>query len=71
MERWNEVQEVRRAMKVMNLIKHRGWSCLQVKGVFHGFVSGDRSHHQMDEIYIMIECLSRNALDVGNALYRF
>ncbi|KAI3471734.1 hypothetical protein Pfo_028384 [Paulownia fortunei] len=62
-ERWNEVQEVRSAMKDMNLIKHPGWSCLEVKGVFHGFVSADRSHHQMNEIYTMIECLSRYALD--------
>ncbi|KAI3471647.1 hypothetical protein Pfo_028297 [Paulownia fortunei] len=68
-ERWNEVQEVRSAMKDMNLIKHPGWSCLEVKGVFHGFVSADRSHHQMNEIYTMIECLSRYALDVGNVLY--
>ncbi|KAG8372050.1 hypothetical protein BUALT_Bualt12G0026300 [Buddleja alternifolia] len=63
-ERWNEVEEVRSGMKDMNLMKFPGWSCLEVQGNFHGFVSGDRSHHQMDEICRVIECLSRNAIDV-------
>ncbi|KAK6124869.1 hypothetical protein DH2020_041403 [Rehmannia glutinosa] len=67
-ERWDEVEEVRSVMKEMNLIKHPGWSCLEVKGVFHGFVSGDRLHDQVDEIYAMVEVLSRNALEVGNVL---
>ncbi|KAK6124875.1 hypothetical protein DH2020_041378 [Rehmannia glutinosa] len=53
-ERWDEVEEVRSVMKEMNLIKHPGWSCLEVKGVFHGFVSGDRLHDQVDEIYAMV-----------------
>ncbi|PIN20086.1 hypothetical protein CDL12_07247 [Handroanthus impetiginosus] len=43
-ERWDEVQEVRSVMQEMNLIKYPGWSCLEVKGNVHGFVSGDRSH---------------------------
>ncbi|KAL0339734.1 UNVERIFIED_CONTAM: Pentatricopeptide repeat-containing protein, chloroplastic [Sesamum radiatum] len=66
LERWNDVEEVRSAMKDMNLMRHPGWSCLEVEGTFHGFVSGDRSHQQMDEIHAIIECLSRNALDVGS-----
>ncbi|KAL0453181.1 UNVERIFIED_CONTAM: putative pentatricopeptide repeat-containing protein [Sesamum latifolium] len=66
LERWNDVEEVRSAMKDMNLTRHPGWSCLEVEGTFHGFVSGDRSHQQMDEIHAIIECLSRNALDVGS-----
>ncbi|GFP80868.1 pentatricopeptide repeat-containing protein at4g33990, partial [Phtheirospermum japonicum] len=68
-ERWDEVEGVRSVMKEMNLIKYPGWSCLEVKGVFHGFVSGDRLHCRVDEIYAMVECLSRNALEVGNVLY--
>ncbi|KAL6530525.1 hypothetical protein OROMI_028414 [Orobanche minor] len=62
--RWDEVQQVRSVMKEMNLVKYPGWSCLEVKGVYHGFVSGDRFHCQVDEIYGMVECLSRNALEV-------
>ncbi|KAK4404800.1 Pentatricopeptide repeat-containing protein [Sesamum angolense] len=58
LERWNDVEEVRSAMKDMNLMRHPGWSCLEVEGTFHGFVSGDRSHQQMDEIHAIIDCLS-------------
>ncbi|KAL3841286.1 hypothetical protein ACJIZ3_025877 [Penstemon smallii] len=69
-EKWDEVEKVRKYMKDRILMKHPGWSCLEVKGIFERFVSGDRSHHQMDDIYRMIECLSRNAVDnLGNALY--
>lgn len=63
-ERWDEVEQVRNAMREMNLIKYPGWSCLEVNGVSHGFVSGDRLHNQIDDLYAVIECLSRNALDM-------
>ncbi|GER25810.1 pentatricopeptide repeat-containing protein [Striga asiatica] len=68
-EKWDEVQQVRSVMKEMNMNKSPGWSCLEVKGVFHGFVSGDRSHEQVEEIWAMVEFFSRNGLEeVGNGL---
>ncbi|KZV38325.1 pentatricopeptide repeat-containing protein chloroplastic-like [Dorcoceras hygrometricum] len=62
-ERWDEVEEVRNTMKAKNLMKHPGWSCLQVEETFHGFVSGDRWHGRSEEIYRVIECLYRNAIE--------
>ncbi|KAL7097789.1 hypothetical protein ACP275_10G164800 [Erythranthe tilingii] len=62
-ERWSEVEETRDCVKEMNVIKNPGWSFLEVKGVVHGFVSGDRSHHQIEDFYNLIWCLSRNSLD--------
>ncbi|KAL3637138.1 hypothetical protein CASFOL_019437 [Castilleja foliolosa] len=64
LKRWDEVEEVRSVMKEMNLVKYPGWSCLEVKGVLDGFVSGDRLHCRVDEIYAMLECLNRNGLQV-------
>ncbi|XP_073156944.1 pentatricopeptide repeat-containing protein At4g19191, mitochondrial-like, partial [Henckelia pumila] len=61
--RWDEVEEVRNAMKDKNLMKHPGWSWLQVEETFHGFVSGDKRHSRSDEIYRMIECLYRNSIE--------
>lgn len=58
-ERWGEVEEVRREMHERDLKKKPGWSCIEVKGVIHGFVSGDTSHHLVGEIYNVVGCLNR------------
>ncbi|CAI9765638.1 unnamed protein product [Fraxinus pennsylvanica] len=70
-EKWDVVEEVRSSMKNRNLTKHPGWSCIEAKGTFHGFVSGDRSHRQTDEIYDMMECLGRNTLETGNLSFNW
>lgn len=49
--RWDEVEELRKVMIERNLKKKPGWSCIEVKGVMHGFTSGDISHPKADEIY--------------------
>lgn len=56
---WNEVEEIRRVMKGKDMKKKPGWSCTENKGRIYGFVSGDRSHHQTEEIYEVLGCLSR------------
>ncbi|KAH7511786.1 hypothetical protein FEM48_Zijuj12G0019600 [Ziziphus jujuba var. spinosa] len=56
---WNEVEEIRRVMKEKEMKKKPGWSCIENKGRVYGFVSGDRSHHQTEEIYGVLGCLSR------------
>uniref|UniRef100_A0A2N9FPX5 Pentatricopeptide repeat-containing protein n=1 Tax=Fagus sylvatica TaxID=28930 RepID=A0A2N9FPX5_FAGSY len=57
--RWDEVEEVRRVMNEKDLKKKPGWSCFEAKGMIHGFVSVDRSHHQVEEIYDILGCLSK------------
>ena len=57
--RWDEVEEVRRVMNEKDLKKKPGWSCFEAKGMIHGFVSADRSHHQVEEIYDILGCLSK------------
>ncbi|KAK7278859.1 hypothetical protein RJT34_23898 [Clitoria ternatea] len=59
--RWNEVEELRRVMSEMDIKKKPGWSCVEVKGIIHGFVSGDLSHPEAEEIYGALGRLSRVA----------
>ncbi|XP_061362792.1 pentatricopeptide repeat-containing protein At1g11290, chloroplastic-like [Gastrolobium bilobum] len=63
--RWNEVEELRRVMSKMDLKKKPGWSCIEVKGVIHGFLSGDISHPEAEEIYEALGRLSRVTQDFG------
>ena len=60
---WDEVEEVRRVMNEKDLKKKPGWSCVEAKGMIHGFVSADRSHHQVEEIYEILGSLSRMMLE--------
>ena len=60
---WDEVEEVRRVMNEKDLKKKLGWSWVEAKGMIHGFVSADRSHHQVEEIYEILGCLSRMMLE--------
>ena len=36
---WNGVEEVRRVINEKDLKKKQGWSCIEAKGMIHGFVS--------------------------------
>jgi pentatricopeptide repeat protein len=56
---WDEVEEVRRVMNKADLKKKPGWSCIEAKGMIHGFVSADRSHYHVEEIYDVLQCLRR------------
>ncbi|CAL5431073.1 unnamed protein product [Camellia sinensis] len=64
-ERWAEVEEIRSCMKHNDLIKKPGWSCIEAKGLIHGFVSGDQSHPQMVEIYEIVKVLNRKIYEIG------
>ena len=57
--RWDEVEEVRKVMSEKEFKKKPGWSCIEVKGTIQGFVSGDRSHPEAEEIHGMLGYLSR------------
>lgn len=63
--RWNEVEELRREMSEKDLKKKPGWSCIEVKGVSYGFLSGDITHPEAEEIYAALCTLSRVTQDFG------
>ncbi|KAG7958808.1 hypothetical protein I3843_10G036600 [Carya illinoinensis] len=62
---WEEVEEVRRVVNEEYMKKKPGWSCIEAKGIIHGFVSADRSHHQVEEIYEVLGCLGRMIQEFG------
>ncbi|RDX63922.1 Pentatricopeptide repeat-containing protein, partial [Mucuna pruriens] len=63
--RWNEVEELRRVMSERDLKKKPGWSCIEVNGIVHGFVSGHKSHPEAEDIYEALGRLSRVTQDFG------
>ncbi|KAL1368197.1 pentatricopeptide repeat-containing protein At1g11290, chloroplastic-like [Arachis duranensis] len=62
---WNEVEEMRRMMSEKDLKKKPGWSCIEVNGVIQGFVSGDISHTESEEVYETLGRLSRAIQEFG------
>lgn len=58
-ERWAEVEELRNTVKIKDLIKQPAWSCIEAKGLLHGFVSGDRSHPYIANIHETLGFLTR------------
>lgn len=64
-ERWAEVEEVRSTIKAKNLMKPPGWSCIEISGLLHGFVSGDRSHPYMGDILEILGSLNSSMQDIG------
>ncbi|KAK1397453.1 Pentatricopeptide repeat-containing protein [Heracleum sosnowskyi] len=64
LEGWSEVEEIRDYVQDSNLVKQPGWSCIEAKGLINGFVSGDRSHPQVAEIYETLCSLSRKLQDL-------
>ncbi|KAL5983549.1 hypothetical protein ACLOJK_017636 [Asimina triloba] len=54
-KRWEDVTELRRTMKARGVRKVPGCSSIELNGVVHEFVAGDRSHPQTLEIYLMLD----------------
>lgn len=63
--RWDDVAEVRKAMKDRGLRKKPGCSWIQVKHQVHAFVVDDRSHPQTEDIYATLEKLDEQIKAVG------
>ncbi|MED6143802.1 hypothetical protein PIB30_009301 [Stylosanthes scabra] len=52
--RWENVADIRRAMKDAGIHKEPGFSSIEVNGMIHEFVMGDREHPETVKIYEMI-----------------
>ncbi|XP_047306477.1 pentatricopeptide repeat-containing protein DOT4, chloroplastic-like [Impatiens glandulifera] len=53
-EKWGEVEEIRKCMRNKDLVKKPGCSYVEAGGSIHGFVSGDRSHSKTFQIYELL-----------------
>lgn len=59
MNRWDDVQVVRNMMKGHDVTKMPGTSIVEVDGIMHEFVNGDKLHPEVEEIYLKVEDLNR------------
>lgn len=63
---WNNVAEIRGAMRKWGLIKDPGYSRIEVKDEIRYFFKGDKSHKQTEKIYEIIDVLTSNLMDVDH-----
>ncbi|XP_024533003.1 pentatricopeptide repeat-containing protein At4g21065 [Selaginella moellendorffii] len=66
LERWDDVEKVRRLMERRGVKKEPGLSCIEVKNRLHEFGAADKSHPQKDLIY---EELRKLTLEIKEAGY--
>ncbi|XP_020574185.1 pentatricopeptide repeat-containing protein At1g08070, chloroplastic-like [Phalaenopsis equestris] len=52
--RWDEALKVRNLMRAKGINKVPGLSWIELNGIVHQFVAGDRSHNQTEDIYVMV-----------------
>eukprot|EP01018_Ginkgo_biloba_P026876 Gb_29534 [translate_table: standard] len=63
--KWDYVAMVRKIMKDRGVKKKPGHSWIEVRNRVHGFVVGDRSHPQTNEIYAKLDILTIQMKEVG------
>ncbi|KAK6163638.1 hypothetical protein DH2020_000502 [Rehmannia glutinosa] len=55
---WRGASNVRKKMKALGVQKRPGISSIEVNGIIHEFVAGDKSHTDSESIYMMLKHLS-------------
>ncbi|RAL54566.1 hypothetical protein DM860_001694 [Cuscuta australis] len=63
--RWKDMERMRIIMKNKGLTKTPGFSLVELKGLVHLFLVGDRQHHQHERIYAYLNKLSIELQAVG------
>lgn len=48
---WNGVAKMRRLMRDRDVLKHPGWSSIEIGGKIHSFIAFDKSHPKAEKIY--------------------
>ncbi|PWA27043.1 pentatricopeptide repeat-containing protein [Artemisia annua] len=66
MSKWEGVKRVRRLMKDHGIDKVPGTSVLELGGVFHEFLTADKTHPQSHEIYLKIDEINRRLHEYGH-----
>ncbi|KAK1430034.1 hypothetical protein QVD17_12496 [Tagetes erecta] len=54
MGKWNDVERIRRKMKLLGVKKATGWSYVEYNGKLHKFIVGDKSHERSNDIYKLL-----------------
>ncbi|KAL6642198.1 hypothetical protein ACP70R_020379 [Stipagrostis hirtigluma subsp. patula] len=65
MSRWEDAKKVRKDMKAMGIDKNPGSSLLEIDGVLHEFLMGDKKHPASREIYAMVEEIEARLSECG------
>ncbi|XP_057835649.2 pentatricopeptide repeat-containing protein At5g66520 isoform X2 [Cryptomeria japonica] len=65
--KWDAAAKVRKMMKERRVKKTPGCSLIEMNHKVHAFCTGDRSHPQSEQIYAMLETLSRQMEEAGYA----
>ncbi|KAI3741600.1 hypothetical protein L1987_59274 [Smallanthus sonchifolius] len=63
--RWNDVSRIRGLMKNKGIMKEPGLSWVNLKGLRHEFLSGDKSHPMTTEIYEKLEWIGEKLKGFG------
>eukprot|EP01018_Ginkgo_biloba_P031753 Gb_05982 [translate_table: standard] len=63
--RWDEIERVRKMMKDRRIKKKPGFSWIEVNKHVYVFLSGDKSHPQMQQIYAKLKSLSGQMKEAG------
>ncbi|XP_057840840.2 putative pentatricopeptide repeat-containing protein At5g09950 [Cryptomeria japonica] len=63
--KWDDAIKVRTMMKGRRVKKDPGWSWIKLKSEVHGFLVGDSSHPQTEEIYAKLASLSEQMKEIG------
>ncbi|KAF8391561.1 hypothetical protein HHK36_023867 [Tetracentron sinense] len=63
--RWDNVAEVRRAMRERGIKKTPGCSFIEARGTIHEFVAGDNSHPEIKKIYTKLDEMSKELTLAG------
>jgi pentatricopeptide repeat protein len=63
--RWDEIEKLRKRMKEKGIEKTPGCSWIEVSREVHAFLAGDRSHPQIQQIYMELERLSQDMKVAG------
>ncbi|KAK5786266.1 pentatricopeptide repeat-containing protein At3g26782, mitochondrial-like [Gossypium arboreum] len=63
--RWNDVAEVRKAMKNKGMRKEPGLSCIEVNGYVYEFIMGDKAHPEIEKINDMVSEMGNKLKEAG------
>ncbi|KAF3434897.1 hypothetical protein FNV43_RR21984 [Rhamnella rubrinervis] len=64
-QKWEDVEEIRRAMKTRGIKKEPGCSWIEVNKQIYAFIIGDNSNPQMDKITKYLNHLIQRLMEVG------
>ncbi|KAI4354330.1 hypothetical protein L6164_003200 [Bauhinia variegata] len=64
-QKWNEVAEVKKVMKLSQRKKVPGYSVVDINGKQHAFVMEDKSHHEYKSIVLIMDNLDHEMRETG------